>query len=222
MTTVRDARYDLLFEPVQIGPVTARNRFFQVPHCNGMGYRDPSALAAMRGIKAEGGWAVIATEETEIHHSSDVAPYIEGRIWDDRDIPAHLLVTEAIHAHGFGRTLLSRGERDRLDGFAILRSKPIRRENVSGRAYIHALAVRPGADGPVVLDDLLRQVWASCVSLGMARVAAGLSGRYQSTLPLFLERGFRVMRAGIRMVRLSVSDVIFERSDAIHLSRWAG
>ena len=129
---------------------------------------------------------------------------------------------EAIHAHGFGRTLLSRGERDRLDGFAILRSTPIRRENVSGRAYIHALAVRPGANGPMVLDDLLRQVWASCVSLGMARVAAGLSGRYQSTLPLFLERGFRVMRAGIRMVRLPVSDVIFERSDAIHLSRWAG
>ena len=99
MTTVRDARYDVLFEPVRIGPVTARNRFFQVPHCNGMGYREPSALAAMRGIKAEGGWAVVATEETEIHHSSDVAPYVEGRIWDHRDIPAHLLVTEAIHAH---------------------------------------------------------------------------------------------------------------------------
>jgi len=100
MPTVRDARYDVLFEPVQIGPVTARNRFFQVPHCNGMGYRDPSALAAMRGMKAEGGWAVIATEETGIHHSSDVAPYVEGRIWDDRDIPAHLLVTDAIHEHG--------------------------------------------------------------------------------------------------------------------------
>ena len=100
MTIARDPRYDVLFEPVQIGPVTARNRFFQVPHCNGMGYRDPSALAAMRGMKAEGGWAVIATEETEIHHSSDVAPYIEGRIWDDRDIPAHLLVTDAIHEHG--------------------------------------------------------------------------------------------------------------------------
>lgn len=100
MTTARDPRYDVLFEPVQIGPVTARNRFFQVPHCNGMGYRDPSALAAMRGMKAEGGWAVVATEETEIHHSSDVAPYIEGRIWDDRDIPAHRFVTDAIHAHG--------------------------------------------------------------------------------------------------------------------------
>ena len=35
--------YDILFEPVPIGPLVARNRFFQVPHCNGMGYRDPSA-----------------------------------------------------------------------------------------------------------------------------------------------------------------------------------
>ncbi|NNC39597.1 MAG: FAD-dependent oxidoreductase [Acidimicrobiia bacterium] len=96
----RDPRYDILFEPVQIGPVIARNRFFQVPHCNGMGYRDPSALAAMRGMKAEGGWAVIATEETEIHQSSETAPYVEGRIWDDRDLPAHALVTDAIHAHG--------------------------------------------------------------------------------------------------------------------------
>ena len=96
----RDPRYDILFEPVRIGPVTARNRFFQVPHCNGMGYRDPSALAAMRGVKAEGGWAVVATEETEIHPSSDVTPYIEGRLWDDTDLPAHALMVEAVHRHG--------------------------------------------------------------------------------------------------------------------------
>ena len=28
----RDPRYDILFEPVKIGPLTAKNRFFQVPH----------------------------------------------------------------------------------------------------------------------------------------------------------------------------------------------
>ena len=33
----RDPRFDILFEPIKIGPVTAKNRFFQVPHCNGMG-----------------------------------------------------------------------------------------------------------------------------------------------------------------------------------------
>ena len=43
----RDPRYDVLFEPVRIGPVTARNRFYQVPHCNGMGHRMPRATAAM-------------------------------------------------------------------------------------------------------------------------------------------------------------------------------
>ena len=30
----RDPRYDILFEPVRIGPVTAKNRFYRVPHCN--------------------------------------------------------------------------------------------------------------------------------------------------------------------------------------------
>ena len=65
----RDARHDILFEPVRLGPVVARNRFFQVPHCNGMGYRDPSSEAFMRGVKAEGGWAVVCTEELEIHPS---------------------------------------------------------------------------------------------------------------------------------------------------------
>ena len=53
---MREPRYDVLFEPVRIGPKVARNRFFQVPHCNGMGHRHPSSLAEMRGVKAEGGW----------------------------------------------------------------------------------------------------------------------------------------------------------------------
>ena len=95
-----DDHFDILFEPVQIGPVVAPNRFYQVPHCNGLGYRMPQALAAMRGIKAEGGWGVVCTEEVEIHHTSDLSPYVEGRLWDDADIPAMQLLTAAIHEHG--------------------------------------------------------------------------------------------------------------------------
>lgn len=96
----RDPRYDVLFEPVKIGPVTAKNRFYQVPHCNGGGYRDPSAVAEMRKIKAEGGWAVINTEQAEIHHTSEIAPFIEIRIWDDQDMPALQRITDKIHEHG--------------------------------------------------------------------------------------------------------------------------
>jgi len=92
--------YAILFEPVPIGPVTAPNRFYQVPHCNGLSYRMPKALAAMRGMKAEGGWGVVCTEEVEIHHTSDLAPNIEGRIWSNDDIPAHQLMVDAVHEHG--------------------------------------------------------------------------------------------------------------------------
>ncbi|MFQ5556393.1 MAG: FAD-dependent oxidoreductase [Acidimicrobiales bacterium] len=97
---MRDPRYDVLFEPVPIGPVVARNRFYQVPHCNGMGHRAPRALAAMRGVKAEGGWAVVCTEETEIHPTSDLTPFVELRNHDDRDIASLALTAEAVHAHG--------------------------------------------------------------------------------------------------------------------------
>ncbi|AGA09978.1 NADH:flavin oxidoreductase [Sinorhizobium meliloti] len=96
----RDSRFDILFEPVKIGPVTARNRFYQVPHCSGMGYRYPNAEAHLRGMKAEGGWAVVSTQEAEIHPTSDLTPANEARLWDDGDLPALSAVTERIHAHG--------------------------------------------------------------------------------------------------------------------------
>ena len=83
----RDPKYDILFEQVKIGPLIAKNRFYQVPHCNGGGYRDPSAVAEMRGIKAQGGWGVIFTEQCEMHHSSEITPFIELRLWEDKDIP---------------------------------------------------------------------------------------------------------------------------------------
>lgn len=70
--SARDPRYDILFEQVQIGPKKTKNRFYQVPHCNGMGHRYPRAMAEMRGVKAEGGWAVVNTEECSIHPSSNL------------------------------------------------------------------------------------------------------------------------------------------------------
>lgn len=94
------SRYDSLFQPIKIGPVTAPNRFYQVPHCNGFGYRMPKGMAAMREMKAEGGWGVVCTEEVEIHHTTDLSPYFEGRLWSDDDIPAWQLMTEAVHKHG--------------------------------------------------------------------------------------------------------------------------
>jgi dimethylamine/trimethylamine dehydrogenase len=57
-------------------------------------------MAAMRGVKAEGGWAVVCTEMVEIHYGADVAPYVELRNWDDQDIPPLARIAEKIHEHG--------------------------------------------------------------------------------------------------------------------------
>ena len=97
---VRDPRYDILFEPVRIGPHTAKNRFFQVPHCTGSGYRHPHTLAALRETKAEGGWAVICTEWCTIHPSSDTTVTNSARMWTEEDVRTNALMTQAVHRHG--------------------------------------------------------------------------------------------------------------------------
>lgn len=97
---MRDPRYDCLFEPLQIGPVLTKNRFYQVPHCSGMGRGRPRTLAAMRGMKAEGGWGVVCTEYCSIHPTSDDAAYPFATLWDDSDIKANALMTDAVHEHG--------------------------------------------------------------------------------------------------------------------------
>jgi dimethylamine/trimethylamine dehydrogenase len=96
----RDPRYDILFEPVQIGPVTAPNRFYQTPHATGMGNRMPNSSAALRAIKAEGGWGVVCTEYCSIHPSADETPYAYLTLWDDDDAQELALTSAAIHAHG--------------------------------------------------------------------------------------------------------------------------
>jgi dimethylamine/trimethylamine dehydrogenase len=96
----RDPRYDILFEPVRIGPVEAPNRFYQVPHCNGMGFLRPRMVAEMRGIKAEGGWGVVCTEYCSIHPSSDDLPNPYASLWNQADIKTHALMTEKVHEFG--------------------------------------------------------------------------------------------------------------------------
>ncbi|SVD73658.1 uncharacterized protein METZ01_LOCUS426512, partial [marine metagenome] len=31
----REKRHDILFKPIKLGPKVLKNRFWQVPHCNG-------------------------------------------------------------------------------------------------------------------------------------------------------------------------------------------
>jgi dimethylamine/trimethylamine dehydrogenase len=100
VTMTEASRYARLFESVKIGPVTAPNRFYQVPHCTGMGHALPQTLVSMRAMKAEGGWGVVCTEYCSIHPSSDDHPYPFASIWDDGDIGNLAAMADALHAHG--------------------------------------------------------------------------------------------------------------------------
>jgi dimethylamine/trimethylamine dehydrogenase len=95
-----NSRYDILFEPVTIGPVTAPNRFYQVPHASGMTEANPRVRAAFRAAKAEGGWGVVTTGAVSTHPSSDDSPLPFARLWDDNDIRSHAMSVDAIHEHG--------------------------------------------------------------------------------------------------------------------------
>ncbi|MEU0190949.1 hypothetical protein ABZ250_13920 [Streptomyces afghaniensis] len=93
-------RYDILFEPVVIGPKTAPNRFWQTPHASGFGTEYPDMQAAYRGMKAEGGWGVVFTEATSVAPETDKGPYVLGRLWDEGDIRNSRRIVERIHAGG--------------------------------------------------------------------------------------------------------------------------
>jgi dimethylamine/trimethylamine dehydrogenase len=57
-------------------------------------------LAAMRGMKAEGGWGVVCTEYCSIHPSTDDLPHPYTSLWDQADIKANALMTEKVHEFG--------------------------------------------------------------------------------------------------------------------------
>jgi dimethylamine/trimethylamine dehydrogenase len=96
----RDPRHAILFEPIQIGPKTLKNRFCQTPHCSHFGVELPGSQAYLRGTKAAGGWALVNTEYCSIHPESDDYPRNSSRLWDDGDVANLALMCDEAHRHG--------------------------------------------------------------------------------------------------------------------------
>ncbi|MEW6438328.1 MAG: FAD-dependent oxidoreductase [Pseudomonadota bacterium] len=90
-------KFDLLFQPIKIGPKVLKNRFYQVPHCIGAGSDKPGFQAAHRSLKAEGGWAAMNTEYCSIHPESDDVHRVSARLWDEGDVRNLSAMTSEIH-----------------------------------------------------------------------------------------------------------------------------
>ncbi|MBU2983157.1 FAD-dependent oxidoreductase [Lentibacter algarum] len=95
-----EGQYDILFEPLKIGPVTAPNRFVMMPYANGHSYLMPNGAIGIREMRAEGGWGIIGMQLSEIDPTSDLSGLPYERLWDEGDVKAHAHSVDRIHAHG--------------------------------------------------------------------------------------------------------------------------
>jgi mycofactocin system FadH/OYE family oxidoreductase 2 len=91
----------MLFSPVQLGPLTLRNRIVFCAHLTNAARdgRPTARHAAYYAARAAGGAGLIITEEHSVHPAD--RPYeklIDGA--DPDAIAAHRGITEAVHAHG--------------------------------------------------------------------------------------------------------------------------
>lgn len=93
------SRYKNLFDPVQLGPKVAPNRFYAVPYSTRWGMHQVGQEARHRGMRAEGGWGVVCTGETLFAPESALE---ENILWlrDDSDTAALEQVVDAIHEQG--------------------------------------------------------------------------------------------------------------------------
>ncbi len=96
----RDPNHDILFDPIQIGPKAMKNRFYQVPHCNGAGSLRPGTQASFRAMKAEGGWGGVCAEAASINPEADFSPNVLASIWDEGDVINLRHMTDSLHKWG--------------------------------------------------------------------------------------------------------------------------
>jgi ribosomal protein S18 acetylase RimI-like enzyme len=128
----------------------------------------------------------------------------------------------AVDEHGLGRTLIAVDGGGAVEGFAILRTAPFRRDDTSGRAYVHVLALRDGVHDEDVLSRLMAGVWRAATAQGFSKVVTGLSARHPRALRLLMGSGFRCVRAAIRMVEGGAPPASLACDGRVHVSRWAG
>jgi dimethylamine/trimethylamine dehydrogenase len=96
----RDPRYDILFEPIRIGPKVMKNRFYQVPQCTGAGHPRPGSNAGHRAVKAEGGWGGLSTESCSIHPEVNQSTSTNTTMWDEGDVINHRHMVDEVHKYG--------------------------------------------------------------------------------------------------------------------------
>lgn len=109
-----------LFSPITIGTLTLKNRLVTtaMESC----YCDDEGMITQRYIdyvaaRAKGGWGMQTTELTSVSKNGR-AFYRCCELWDDKFIPGHKRMADAVHANG-GRICIQLAHGGRQTGFAV-------------------------------------------------------------------------------------------------------
>ena len=165
-----DERYRILFEPVRIGPVTAPNRFYAVPHATGHSPLMPNGSIALREMKAEGGWGTVAMQLAEIDPSSDISNLPIETFWDQQDIRTHRVLTRRLRAKG------------------ALSAIEIAHTGIRGRGMANGLPVWGPSNLPVLKPDVPMQ----CKAMDRSDIRA-LRGSYRRAVQRAKEAGYDIV-----------------------------
>lgn len=95
-------KFDAMFQPIQIGPVTVKNRFVVPPMGNNFANTDGTMSeqsVAYYRERAKGGFGLITIEATVVHKGAKGGPR-KPCLYDDSTIESFKKVVDACHAEG--------------------------------------------------------------------------------------------------------------------------
>lgn len=95
-------RCTALFEPIQIGPMTVKNRFVVPPMGNNFAHADGTwsdQSIAYYAERAKGGFGLITIEATVVHHGAKGGP-LKPCLYDDASIDSLKRITDECHTYG--------------------------------------------------------------------------------------------------------------------------
>jgi 2,4-dienoyl-CoA reductase-like NADH-dependent reductase (Old Yellow Enzyme family) len=95
--------YSYLFRPLEIGPITIKNRVIFGPHVTGHWSADflPTPRAkAYYEERARGGVGLIIVGAASVDETADYYPFTQHALFKDEVIPGLREIADAVHAHG--------------------------------------------------------------------------------------------------------------------------
>ncbi|MET0369759.1 MAG: alkene reductase [Sphingobium sp.] len=144
-----------LFDPVQLGAISARNRILMAPLTRGRSTRDHVPTPLMVDYyRQRAGAGLIISEATGISRQGLGWPYAPG-IWTDAQIEGWKPVTDAVHEEG-GAIVLQLWHQGRIVHSAVSGQQPVSASATTAPGHAHTYDGNMGYElaRPLAIDEL--------------------------------------------------------------------